>query len=112
MRAHAFEAGEQRGADTAADANLVVLHGARTFAHRRVRRDHPTRVMPGHPKRPDHGRGPTRRRSMASTEYDPRPAEPEVSGWAVGGLVFAASMMTLVGVFQVIAGLTAIFNDE
>ena len=49
---------------------------------------------------------------MASTQYDPRPAEPEVSGWAVGGLVFAASMMTLVGVFQIIAGLVAIFNDE
>ena len=49
---------------------------------------------------------------MASTQYDPRQGEPEVSGWAVGGLVFAASIMTLVGVFQIIAGLVALFNDE
>jgi hypothetical protein len=37
---------------------------------------------------------------------------PEPSGWAVGGLVFAACALTLVGAFQVIAGLTAIFDDE
>ena len=34
------------------------------------------------------------------------------SGWATGGLVFAATMLTLVGVFQAIAGLVAIFDDE
>ena len=49
---------------------------------------------------------------MASTEYDPRSSEPQVSGWAVGGLVFAASMLTLIGVFQAITGLVALFNDE
>ena len=49
---------------------------------------------------------------MASTQYDPSTSEPEVSGWAVGGIVFAASMLTLIGVFQVIAGLVALFNDE
>jgi hypothetical protein len=49
---------------------------------------------------------------MASTEYDPRSSEPEVSGWAVGGLVFAASMLMLIGVFQAITGLVAIFNDD
>jgi hypothetical protein len=48
---------------------------------------------------------------MASTEYD-RQGPSEVSGWAVGGIVFAASMLTLVGVFQVIAGLVAVFDDE
>jgi hypothetical protein len=48
---------------------------------------------------------------MASTEYD-RQGPSEVSGWAVGGIVFAASMLTLVGVFHVIAGLVAIFDDE
>jgi hypothetical protein len=52
-----------------------------------------------------------------STQYESRPgesrpAEPEVSGWAVGGIVFAATLMTMIGVFQVIAGVVAIFNDE
>ena len=35
-----------------------------------------------------------------------------VSKWAIGGIAFAATMMILIGVFQVTAGLTAIFNDE
>jgi hypothetical protein len=35
-----------------------------------------------------------------------------VSGWAVSGIVFAASMLTMVGVFQGITGLVAIINDE
>ena len=48
---------------------------------------------------------------MASTQYD-RQRPDEVSGWAVGGIVFAASMLTLLGVFQAIAGLVALFNDE
>jgi hypothetical protein len=38
--------------------------------------------------------------------------EPEVSGWAIGGLGFAATMMILVGSFQIIAGLAAIIEDE
>ena len=39
--------------------------------------------------------------------------EPEpVSGWALGGIAFAATVMVLVGVFQAIAGLVAIFDDE
>ena len=36
----------------------------------------------------------------------------QVSGWALGGIAFAATMLTLIGVFQVLAGLVAIFNDE
>jgi hypothetical protein len=48
---------------------------------------------------------------MASTQHD-RQGPDEVSGWAVGGIVFAASMLTLIGVFQAIAGLVAIFNDD
>ena len=40
------------------------------------------------------------------------PREPEVSGWAVGGMTFAACVLTLVGAFQVIDGLAAIINDE
>ena len=34
------------------------------------------------------------------------------SGWAMGGITFAAAVLMLIGFFQVIAGLTAIFNDE
>jgi hypothetical protein len=35
-----------------------------------------------------------------------------VSGWAVGGVTFAACVLTLIGLFQAVAGLTAIFDDE
>jgi hypothetical protein len=45
---------------------------------------------------------------MAQYEAD----SPRVSGWAIGGLTFAASMLFLIGAFQVIAGLAAIINDE
>jgi hypothetical protein len=43
------------------------------------------------------------------TEYDtgPRP-----SGWAIGGLTFASTMMVLIGIFQAFAGLGAIIDDE
>lgn len=34
------------------------------------------------------------------------------SDWAAGGILFAAVMMTVTGVFQTIAGLTAIVGDE
>jgi uncharacterized membrane protein len=36
----------------------------------------------------------------------------EVSGWAVGGVVFGATVLMLIGVFQAIAGLVAIFDDD
>jgi hypothetical protein len=49
-----------------------------------------------------------------ATEY--RQAEtrrdPEPSGWAVGGMMFAATMMVLVGAFQAIIGLAAIIEDQ
>jgi hypothetical protein len=35
-----------------------------------------------------------------------------VSGWAIGGLTFAASVLVLIGVFQALAGLAAIINDD
>jgi hypothetical protein len=44
------------------------------------------------------------------SDYEPNP--PPVSGWAVGGITFAATMMVLIGVFQIIAGLVAIFDDD
>ena len=43
---------------------------------------------------------------------DPQYSRPEPSGWAVSGVVFAASVLTLIGCFQAIAGLVAIFDDE
>ena len=36
----------------------------------------------------------------------------QVSGWAVGWMMFAAMMMGIAGVFQVIAGIAAIAQDE
>jgi len=48
-----------------------------------------------------------------STMPDQRERDaPHVSGWAVGGISFAASLLTLIGTFQIVAGLTAIFNDD
>lgn len=44
---------------------------------------------------------------------DPRPGQdPQISGWAVGGITFAACVLTLIGFFQVIAGLVAIIDDQ
>jgi hypothetical protein len=37
---------------------------------------------------------------------------PELSGWAIGGITFAGCALTIIGVFQIIAGLTAIFDDD
>lgn len=36
----------------------------------------------------------------------------DISGWAVGGVIFAATMMVMIGVFQVVQGLAAIIDDE
>jgi hypothetical protein len=49
---------------------------------------------------------------MSATQYDPKGSEQPVSGWAVGAIAFAATMMTMIGVFQALAGLVAIFDDE
>jgi hypothetical protein len=38
--------------------------------------------------------------------------EPDVSSWAVGGITFAAAMLIMIGGFQVVAGLTAILDDQ
>ena len=47
-----------------------------------------------------------------TTEHRGGPDTPGVSGWAVGGMAFAATIMVMVGTFQVIVGLVAIFNDD
>jgi hypothetical protein len=67
--------------------------------------------MPVHPRRGHDAQRQTKGVSM-STQTHMKPEGQQVSGWAVGGIVFAATMMVLIGVFQVLAGLVAIFNDE
>jgi hypothetical protein len=43
----------------------------------------------------------------------PQPrSDVQVSGWAVGGLAFAACILTLIGAFQIVTGLTAIIDDD
>jgi hypothetical protein len=44
------------------------------------------------------------------TEYSTRDAP--VSGWAIGGITFAGAIMVMVGIFQTIAGLVAILDDN
>jgi len=44
------------------------------------------------------------------TDYSTRDAP--VSGWAIGGVTFAGSIMILVGIFEAIQGLAAIFDDQ
>jgi hypothetical protein len=47
------------------------------------------------------------------TEYPERSYDEgaKLSGWAIGGISFAAAILIVVGFFQIIAGLTAIFDD-
>jgi hypothetical protein len=42
------------------------------------------------------------------SEYEEQP----VSGWAIGGISFAAALLIMVGTFGAIQGLAAILNDE
>ena len=49
---------------------------------------------------------------MSSTDYERGSREPEMSQWAVGGMVFAATILTLAGLFQILAGLVAIIDDD
>jgi hypothetical protein len=45
---------------------------------------------------------------MSMSGFETKP----ISGWAVGGVTFAGVLMIIIGFFQGIAGLTALFNDE
>jgi len=47
-----------------------------------------------------------------SVQNQPMRSEPPVSGWALGAITFAATIMTLAGIFQALAGLVAIFDDD
>lgn len=42
---------------------------------------------------------------------NPRDTRP-VSGWAIGGTVFAGVMLLLIGLFHAVAGLVALIDDE
>ena len=45
---------------------------------------------------------------MSTQQYEPE----QPSGWAIGGIMFAASILTLIGFFQIISGFVAIVDDE
>jgi hypothetical protein len=49
---------------------------------------------------------------MSTMQQPTDRSEQQVSGWAIGAIAFAATMLVLIGVFQSLAGLVAIFNDE
>jgi hypothetical protein len=49
---------------------------------------------------------------MAQIAHDDRTESRSVSGWAVGGTVFAGVIMLLVGSFHAIAGFVAILDDQ
>jgi hypothetical protein len=69
--------------------------------------------MHGHPRRRTIVSAEKGAESMAGTQFDAGQQQRQhVSGWAVGGIVFAATILTLNGAFQVIGGLVAILDDE
>ena len=43
------------------------------------------------------------------TQYE---SEPPVSGWAIGGITFAAALLLIIGVFEAISGISAIAKDS
>ena len=49
---------------------------------------------------------------MTEIEYGSGPELPRASRWAMSGITFAASMLIVIGSFQILAGLAAIINDE
>ena len=46
------------------------------------------------------------------SEYEARTEPAGVSGWVTGGYAFAIVMLVIIGVFQAIAGLVAIIDDD
>jgi hypothetical protein len=49
---------------------------------------------------------------MATAPESRQPGESPISGWAMGGMVFAATMLVIIGIFQAINGLVAIIDDD
>jgi hypothetical protein len=44
--------------------------------------------------------------------YDAADSRDDISGWAGGAIIFGATMLTIIGVFQAITGFVAIVDDE
>jgi hypothetical protein len=51
-------------------------------------------------------------RSEFMSQYETEPEARPLSGWAVGGITFAGTILIMIGIFQGIAGLVAIFDDD
>ena len=49
--------------------------------------------------------------STSETAAQPTPFPPERSSW-IGWIIFAALMLVLLGIFQLVAGIVAIFNED
>lgn len=49
---------------------------------------------------------------QATSRYGSASRDPEVSGGAIGLILFASTMMILAGTFQAITGLVAVFENE
>jgi fermentation-respiration switch protein FrsA (DUF1100 family) len=49
---------------------------------------------------------------MATEGYHAAGSRDDISGWASGGIIFGATMLTIIGVFQAIAGFVAVVDDE
>ena len=49
---------------------------------------------------------------MATERYDTAGPREDISGWASGGIIFGATMLTIIGLFQAIAGFVAIVDDD
>ena len=49
---------------------------------------------------------------MSTPQRDSEMPEQQISGWAASGITFAATMAVLVGTFQIMQGLVAVFNDD
>ena len=45
------------------------------------------------------------------TDYETRRSSEPVSGWAVGGVLFAGILMIVIGIFEAISGLAAILEN-
>jgi hypothetical protein len=50
--------------------------------------------------------------SRVEVTYGSGPDVPRASTWAISGIWFAASMMILIGTFEILAGLGAIIDDN
>jgi hypothetical protein len=49
---------------------------------------------------------------MSTPQRDAGATEQQISGFAASGITFAATMAVLVGTFQIMQGLVAVFNDD